>query len=87
MTRVQLHCWPHIMRCVNTVLLIKHLIVLMISCLKVNEWKLIHSYGQEVIFSTYSFIKGTAVAQWLRYCATNRKVAGLIPDGVIGIFH
>jgi hypothetical protein len=25
---------------------------------------------------------GTAVAQWLRYCATNRKVAGSIPDGV-----
>jgi len=31
--------------------------------------------------------KGTAVAQWLRCCATNRKVAGSIPDGVIGIFH
>ena len=30
---------------------------------------------------------GTAVAQWLRYCATNRKVAGSIPDGVIGIFR
>ena len=30
---------------------------------------------------------GTAVAQWLRCCATNRKVAGSIPDGVIGIFH
>ena len=30
--------------------------------------------------------KGTAVAQWLRYCATNRKVAGSIPAGVIGIF-
>jgi hypothetical protein len=29
----------------------------------------------------------TAVAQWLRYCAANRKVAGSIPDGVIGIFH
>jgi hypothetical protein len=27
------------------------------------------------------------VAQWLRYCATNRKVAGSIPDSVIGIFH
>jgi hypothetical protein len=27
------------------------------------------------------------VAQWLRYCARNRKVAGSIPDGVIGIFH
>ena len=30
---------------------------------------------------------GTAVAQWLRCCATNRKVAGSIPDGVAGIFH
>ena len=29
----------------------------------------------------------TAVAQWLRCCATNRKVVGSIPDGVIGIFH
>jgi len=27
------------------------------------------------------------VAQWLRCCATNWKVAGLIPDGFIGIFH
>jgi len=30
---------------------------------------------------------GTAVAQWLRCCATTRKVAGSIPDGVIGIPH
>jgi hypothetical protein len=30
---------------------------------------------------------GTAVAQWLRYCTTNRKVAGSIPDYAIGIFH
>jgi len=30
---------------------------------------------------------GTAVAQWLRCCATNRKVAASIPDGIIGIFH
>ena len=29
---------------------------------------------------------GTAVAQWLRCCALNRKVAGSIPAGVIGIF-
>jgi len=29
----------------------------------------------------------TEVAQWLRCCATNRNVAGLIPAGVIGIFH
>jgi len=31
--------------------------------------------------------KGHAVAQWLGCCATNRKVAGSIPDGVIGISH
>jgi hypothetical protein len=30
---------------------------------------------------------GHEMAQWLRHCATNRKVAGLIPDSVIGIFH
>ena len=29
---------------------------------------------------------GTEVAQWLRFCATNRKVAGLIPAGVSGFF-
>ena len=27
------------------------------------------------------------MAQWLRCCATNRKVPGSIPDDVIGIFH
>ena len=36
----------------------------------------------------YMFVcVGTAIAQWLRCCATNRKVAGSIPDGVFGIFH
>jgi hypothetical protein len=34
----------------------------------------------------YMQIMGTTVAQWLRYCATNQKVAGSIPDGVTGIF-
>ena len=37
-------------------------------------------YMQVYLFS------GTAVAQWLRCCATNRKVAGSIPAGVIGFF-
>ena len=32
-------------------------------------------------------LQGTAVTQWLRCSATNRKVAGSIPDGVTGIFH
>ena len=31
-------------------------------------------------------IQGTAVAQWLRCCSTNRKVAGSIPGSVIGFF-
>ena len=35
----------------------------------------------------YLFLAGTAVAQWLRCCATNRKVPGSIPAGVTGIFH
>jgi hypothetical protein len=29
----------------------------------------------------------TRWCSWLRHCATSRKVAGSIPDGVIGIFH
>ena len=35
----------------------------------------------------YAIVGGTAVAQWLRCCAANRKVTGSIPDGVIGIFY
>ena len=34
----------------------------------------------------YLKLEGT-VAQWLSCCATNLKVAGSIPDGVIEIFH
>ena len=33
-----------------------------------------------------TYFYGTAVAQWLRCCATNRKVAGLIPAGVSGFY-
>ena len=31
--------------------------------------------------------RGTRLRSWLRHCATSQKVAGLIPDGVTGIFH
>ena len=31
--------------------------------------------------------RGTPWLSCLRHCATSRKVAGSIPDGVIGIFH
>ena len=30
---------------------------------------------------------GTGWSSWLRHRATSRKVAGSIPDGVMGIFH
>jgi hypothetical protein len=39
------------------------------------------------IFKYYEYLVDHAMAQWLRHCATNRKVAGSIPDGVIWIFH
>ena len=31
--------------------------------------------------------EGTRWRSWFRHCATSWKVAGSIPDGVIGIFH
>jgi hypothetical protein len=40
-----------------------------------------------VYYISYTLVVGTVAAQWLRYCATNQKVTGSIPDGVIGIFH
>ena len=39
------------------------------------------------IISDLIVLLGTAVAQWLRCCATNQEVAGSIPAGVTGIFH
>jgi len=42
-------------------------------------------YYFEIIFHFYLQKGGTAEAQWLRCCATNRKVAGSIPAGVIDI--
>jgi len=32
-------------------------------------------------------VGGTRWRSWLRHCATSRKVAGSIPDGVIEKFH
>ena len=31
-------------------------------------------------------VMGTAVAQWLRCCVTNRKLTGSMPTGVTGFF-
>jgi hypothetical protein len=35
----------------------------------------------------YHLMQGKWWCGWLRNCATSRKVAGSIPDGVIRIFH
>jgi hypothetical protein len=40
-----------------------------------------------LFFVRTSVRRGTAVAQWLKCCATNRKIAGSIPADVIGIFY
>ena len=40
---------------------------------------------QNVSICVYMLL-GAAVAQWLRCCATNRKVTGSIPDGVNEFF-
>ena len=44
------------------------------------------SYGK-LYFYILQLIRATWWRSWLRHCATSRKVAGSIPDGVIGIFH
>ena len=36
---------------------------------------------------TNPLLWGTRWCSWLRHCATSRKVAGSIPDGVVGILH
>ena len=46
-----------------------------------------HSHTGQGILEHVTENEGTTVAQWLRCCATNRKVAGSISDGVNGIFH
>jgi hypothetical protein len=52
-------------------------------------WCLQH---QVILSSTCNWGWGVGVwgarwRSWLRHCITNRKVAGSIPDGVIGILH
>jgi len=63
----------------------RHMKVVRLSALRTGRLYPLPPFPRK--YSWYSFLLRTAVAQWLRRCATNRKVAGSIPDGVIGIFH
>jgi len=48
--------------------------------------KVMYPFDNEIKWQVY-YAQRTAVAQWLRCCATNWKVTGSILDGVIGIYH
>ena len=50
-------------------------------------YSLNYTFFQSLYLLMSCHLMGTPVAQWLRCCAINRKVAGSIPAGVIGIFH
>ena len=67
----------------------KHSAVLLIARNELIELtnKLLSLHVVVCLYPYSIVLMGTAVAQWLRYCATNRRVAGSIPAGVIGIFH
>ena len=47
------------------------------------KYSLLSVGGPDLIYPALSFTS-TAVAQWLRCCATDRKVSGSIPASVIG---
>jgi len=54
----------------------------------INNKVNVYFYGFKVCnsFLIDLYLRGTALAQWLRCCATNRKVAGSIPAGVSVFF-
>ena len=56
-------------------------------CMYVCMYFFIYFINNMLHYRVILHVPGTVVAQWLRCRATNRKVAGSIPDGVIGIFH
>jgi hypothetical protein len=43
-------------------------------------------YVTKISFFFFFYKGGPHWRSWLRHCSTSRKVAGSIPDGVIGIF-
>ena len=67
--------------------------IVYVSCAFFRFLFLYYFYLLPSLFSSFFLLfllplcfTGTAVAQWLRCCATNRKVSGSIPAPVIGFF-
>jgi len=67
--------------------LIYLLIIIIIIIIIIINWVVLDYIFYIYISYTYIAMGGGAVAHCWRYCATNRKVVGSIPAGVIGIFH
>jgi hypothetical protein len=66
----------------------RHLLGLKGGCFTVNLMvDMVLRDGAPAYFSPSVWKWGTRWCIWLGHCATSRKVAGSIPDGVIGIFH
>ena len=59
-----------------------------LECFDMWSWRTMEKGVGTIVWKMKYPIKagGTAVAQWLRYCTTNRKVVGSIPAGVSGFF-
>jgi len=64
----------------------KRFYLIYISCHK-QETTATYIYIYIYIYILHISYGGTRWRSWLRHCATSRKVAGSIPNGVIGIFH
>ena len=56
--------------------------------LKCYKLMTLYTYHEVLYFRLFTSYKwGTWWRSWLRHCVTSWKVMGLIPDGVVEIFH
>jgi hypothetical protein len=60
----------------------------------ISQYNCFQKYVDDLTYSTswwnsacFTMARGTRLRSWLKYYATIRKVAGSIPDEVIGIFN
>jgi len=54
---------------------------------KMSRFKIFFKLRRDSLISVEFFNMGTAVAHWLKCCATNRKFLVSIPASINGIFH
>ena len=89
----ELNCDYHIQTCVLTIL--EFMLTLALQFRHHNKLHKIFSVNNYVQGymkyqckkANYTLEQCTRWHSWFRHCAISQKVAGLIPDGVTGIFH